>query len=135
MGIELSKPTIDIGIVTPDVEASASFYGGVLGFEKLPDVQMDGFIIRRFQVGDCVLKMLQFDQPPAQRTPTGGLGDVTGIRYWTVSVTNLDPILEKVRAAGRTIVEGPTEVRPGVNIVLIADPDGNIVELVSRPAA
>jgi catechol 2,3-dioxygenase-like lactoylglutathione lyase family enzyme len=135
MALELSKSTIDIGIVTKDAQAIAEFYGDVLGLPAMPDLQMDGFAIRRFQVGDCVLKILQFDQPPAQTAPSGGLGDATGIRYWTVSVTDLEPILDACRAAGRPIIDGPTEIRPGISIVLIEDPDGNIVEFVSRPAA
>jgi catechol 2,3-dioxygenase-like lactoylglutathione lyase family enzyme len=135
VGLELAKPVIDIGIVTTDAEASAGFYGGVLGLAPLPDVGMDGFTIRRFQIGDCVLKILQFDSPPERSAAGGGLGDATGIRYWTVSVTNLDQVLDACRSAGRPIVEGPTEVRPGVSIALVADPDGNIVEFVNRPAA
>jgi catechol 2,3-dioxygenase-like lactoylglutathione lyase family enzyme len=133
--LQLAKPSIDIGIVTEDADASAAFYGDVLGFPPLPDLRMDGFGIRRFQVGDCVLKILQFDRPPGRSAPAGGLGDATGLRYWTVSVTNLDEILDACRTAGREILEGPTELRPGVSIALVADPDGNIVEFVSRPAA
>ena len=135
MGLHLAKPTIDIGIVTEDADASASFYGSVLGLPTLPDLAMDGFAIRRFQVGDCVLKILQFDRPPNRSAPAGGLGDATGIRYWTVSVTNLEEILDACRAAGREVIEGPTELRPGVSIALVTDPDGNILEFVSRPAA
>jgi catechol 2,3-dioxygenase-like lactoylglutathione lyase family enzyme len=132
---ELAKPTIDIGIVTTNQEGMVDFYGSVVGFPPLPDVQMDGFLVKRFQVGDCVLKIVTFDEAPTSTHRAGLLGDSTGLRYWTVSVSNLDEVLAAVRAAGSRIVDGPTEVRPGVSIVLVTDPDGNLIEFVDRPAA
>lgn len=74
MGLELAKPTIDIGIVTTDRKASAAFYGDVLGLPRLGELRMDGFTISRFQVGDCVLKILEFDRPP----PPGWCGEGWG---------------------------------------------------------
>ncbi len=79
-------------------------------------------------------KILEFDQPPRAKAAVGGLAAATGMRYWTVSVSNLDEVLEACRAAGRPIADGPTEIAPGVTIVLVEDPDGNLVEFVSRSA-
>ncbi|NKQ54268.1 VOC family protein [Amycolatopsis sp. K13G38] len=134
MGAQLVKPTIDIGIVTTNPEAMADFYGTVIGFPPLPDVPMDGFRVKRFQVGECVLKIVTFDDEPGGRAVTGTLGDSTGLRYWTVSVANLGQILAAVEGAGQKVVDGPTEVRPGVTIALVTDPDGNLLEFVNRPA-
>lgn len=134
MTAKLVKPTIDIGVVTSDTEAMAHFYGTVIGFPALSDVRMDGFVVKRFQVGDCVLKLLEFDEPTGATSARGGLGDMTGLRYWTVSVSNLDQVLQAVQAAGQQVTDGPTEVRPGVRIALVTDPDGNLVEFVDRPA-
>ncbi len=131
----LVKPTIDIGIVTTSPDAMADFYGTVVGFPSLPDVPMDGFLVKRFQVGECVLKLVTFEDEPASRHTPGPLGDSTGLRYWTVSVSNLEEILAALRAAGHEVIDGPTEVRPGVTIALVTDPDGNLVEFVNRPAA
>lgn len=132
MAVELAKPTIDIGIVSKDAEASAAFYGGVLGLPPLADVQMDGLLIRRFQVGDCVLKVLQYDTSPSRDGGGGALGAATGIRYWTMSVTDLDEVLKLCVNGGHPAIDGPNEVRPGVSIAFVADPDGNIVEFVGR---
>lgn len=133
MTAQLVKPTIDIGIVTTNRNAMVDFYGNVVGFPPLGDVPMDGFLVKRFQVGDCVLKIVEFDEQPGGRAVAGALGDSTGLRYWTVSVANLDEVLAAVRAAGHQVIDGPTEIRPGVSIALVADPDGNIVEFVNRP--
>ncbi|HWD03503.1 MAG TPA: VOC family protein [Amycolatopsis sp.] len=134
MGAQLVKPVIDIGIVTTNPGNMIDFYGKVLGFPALPDVPMDGFLVRRFQIGDCVLKIVTFDEKPGNNAATGMLGDSTGLRYWTVSVSNLDELLADFDTSGVRILAGPHEVRPGVSIVLVADPDGNIVEFVNRPA-
>lgn len=131
----LVKPTIDIGIVTTNQKAMVDFYGSVLGFPALSDVPMDGFLVKRFQVGDCVLKILEFDEESPAPAVTGGLAASTGLRYWTVSVSNLEEVLDAVRAAGQKVVDGPTEVRPGVSIALVTDPDGNLLEFVNRPAS
>jgi len=135
MTAQLVKPVIDIGIVTTNPAAMAQFYGAVLGFPTLPDVPMDGFLVRRFQVGDCVLKIVTFEAEPAGRVVPGGLGDATGLRYWTVSVGNFAEVLAAVEAAGQKVVDGPTEVRHGVRIALVTDPDGNLVEFVGRPVS
>ncbi|MBH0119541.1 VOC family protein [Rhodococcus sp. CX] len=132
---QLVKPTIDIGLVTVNQDAMVNFYGNVLGFPALPDVPMDGFLVKRFQVGDCVLKIVEFESEPGGRAVPGGLGDSTGLRYWTVSVNNLDALLAAVEDSGQKVVEGPTEVRPGVRIALVGDPDGNLVEFVDRPSS
>lgn len=133
MTAQLAKPTIDIGIVTTNRDAMADFYGKVVGFPALDDVPMGGFLVKRFQVGDCVLKIVEFEREPGGRAVAGALGDSTGLRYWTVSVSNLDEVLARIQAAGQQVIEGPTEIRPGVGIALVADPDGNIVEFVNRP--
>lgn len=135
MATILAKPTIDVGIVTKNKQALLDFYGEVVGFPTLPEVPMDGFVVSRFQVGDCVLKVLEYENPPAIEHSASELGDATGIRYFTVSVTNLDEILLRCKEAGRPLVDGPTEVRPGVTIALVSDPDGNILEFVNRPPA
>lgn len=131
---QLVKPTIDIGIVTTKPEAMVDFYGNVIGFRPLPDVPMAGFLVKRFEVGDCVLKLVTFDTPPTSQHTAGPLSASTGLRYWTVSVSNLDEVLSAVRESGQKVVEGPTEVRPGVSIAIVTDPDGNLVEFVNRPA-
>lgn len=135
MAVHLAKSTVDIGIVTTDRDASCAFYGEVLGLPSLDPVRMDRFSISRFAVGDCVLKILEFDTPPPAKAPDGGIGDASGIRYLTISVANLDEVLAGCRAANRPVIDGPTEIRPGVSIAFVQDPDGNIVEFVNRPAA
>ena len=57
----------------------------------------------------------------------------TGYRYWTMTIHNLDEVLSAVQAAGQKIVRPRTEVRPGVVIGMVEDPDGNWVEFIQAP--
>ncbi|MDA7692360.1 hypothetical protein N8848_02785 [Gammaproteobacteria bacterium] len=49
-------------------------------------------------------------------------------------MSNLVASVEKAAAAGATIVVAAKEVRPGITIAIIADPDGNWVELLEESA-
>ena len=53
-----------------------------------------------------------------------------GYRYWTMRVSNLSEVMAECEAAGAEIVVPVTEVRPGVTIGMVTDPDGNWVEFV-----
>ena len=47
-----------------------------------------------------------------------------------MSVENLEDVVEAVRAAGQPIIWEPREVRPGVTVAMVEDPDGNWVEFI-----
>lgn len=134
MAITLSKPVVDFGIVTKNPEEMTRFYRDVLGLPELDPIQMDGFAISRYQLGDVVLKVLVYEAEPRSAAATGGIGEGTGIRYLTVSVDNLSELLDACRGekAIGSVVDEPVEVRPGAWIAFVADPDGNIIEFVQR---
>jgi predicted enzyme related to lactoylglutathione lyase len=131
--IVLSKPVVDFGIVTTNPDRMTEFYGTTMGLPQLDPIQMDGFSISRFQLGDTVLKVLVYDAEPTATAAIGGIGDGTGIRYLTISVANLSELLEACRTSDTgSVVDEPVEVRPGAWIAFVTDPDGNIIELVQR---
>ena len=47
-------------------------------------------------------------------------------------MSNLDEILAAADAAGRTIVWPRREIRPGVSVAMVEDPDGNWVEFLEK---
>ena len=65
---------------------------------------------------------------PAGGGPMGG----TGYRYWTISVSNLQALVDDCKAGGYRVRVEPTEVRPGVTIAMVEDPDGNWVEFLQN---
>ncbi len=119
MGVKVAKDAIDLGIVTTNGPAMLAFYRDVLGFVHEGDIAME-------HVGIKVMHRLWFG---TSLIIQGG----TGYRYWTMTIHNLDEVLSAVQAAGQKIVRPRTEVRPGVVIGMVEDPDGNWVEFIQAP--
>lgn len=135
MSIELGKDSIDIGIVVRDGEAALKFYRDTLGFEHVADTPATGGgTMHRLMCGTTLVKVVKHDNVPENRDNGGGPRGATGIRYWTITIKDLDAMTEKCRAAGYTVAVEPREVRPGVRISMIEDPDGNWVELLENNA-
>ena len=133
MSIEIKKSAIDIGIVAKDIDAMMNFYGEVMGLELEGSIDMPGGgTMNRFKVGDSVIKVIELDPAaPADAAP-GGIRGATGYRYWTITVGNLEACVAKAAEAGAKIVVPAKVVRAGVTIAIIADPDGNWVELLEN---
>ena len=132
MAIELSKPALDVGIVTVDAERMLAFYHDLLGLETLEPVVFPGFgTIQRLAVGQSILRLFQ----PEQSAPQGVTGDsiyaATGIRYLTLAVRNLEEVVDACRAFGVNVPRPVSEVRPGVRAATVQDPDGNWIEMQS----
>lgn len=131
MSVEVKKAAIDIGIVAKDISAMLKFYGETLGLEFEAAIPMPGGgTMNRFKVGDSVIKVIELDPAaPADAAP-GGIRGAHGYRYWTITVGNLAASIEKAAAAGAKVVVPAKVVREGVTIAIVADPDGNWVELL-----
>lgn len=134
MAIELGKDSIDIGIVVRDAETALKFYRDTLGFEHIADTPVGGGTMHRLMCGTTLVKIVKHDTVSENADHGGGPGGATGIRYWTITVKDLDGMTEKCRAAGYTVAVDPRDVRPGVRISMIEDPDGNWVELLENNA-
>ncbi len=131
MTVDVIKGAIDIGIVTNNIDAMMVFYRDTLGLELDGTMPMPGGgQMNRFKVGESVIKVIETDPKPAVQAPPGGIRGATGYRYWTITVSNLQACVDKAKAAGSTIIVSAKEVRPGITIAIIADPDGNWVELL-----
>ena len=133
MGIKTTKDSIDLGIVTNNGPAMFAFYRDVLGLEHVGDMPMPGTAggtMHRFACGTTVVKLVVLAKASAIKPAPGGLSGGTGYRYWTISVSNLDEIVASAKSAGRPVPIPRTTVRPGVDIAMIEDPDGNWVELL-----
>lgn len=132
MGVELTKSAIDLGIVTKNGDAMLKFYKDVLGFSHEGDMPMPGGgLMHRLKCGDSLIKIVTLkNDPPAEAAP-GGIQGATGYRYWTISVSNMAEVLKTCAEAGCKIAVPETEIRPGIKIAMVEDPDGNWVELLS----
>lgn len=137
MAAQLSKTAIDLGIVTRDGEAALRFYRDTLGFRQEPDTPFPmGGTMHRLWCGDSLIKLVVPDQAPDADPARGGIAGATGYRYWTISVSNLEALVEECRTGGYRVRVEPREVRSGVSIAIVEDPDGNWVEFLqtAQPA-
>jgi catechol 2,3-dioxygenase-like lactoylglutathione lyase family enzyme len=136
MGVKVAKDAIDLGIVTTNGEAMLAFYRDVLGFEHEGDIAMEHVgikVMHRLWFGKSLIKLVVPVKDPGVPAAPGGIQGGTGYRYWTMTIHNLDEVLSAVQAAGQKIVRPRTEVRPGVVIGMVEDPDGNLVEFIQAP--
>ena len=132
MTVQLTKNAIDLGIVTNNPEAMVGFYRDVLGFreEESTPFPMGGKMYRLW-CGESLIKIVAPDPGPSEGPVPGAIANATGYRYWTMIVSNLDEIVAKCEGQGVKIVIPRREVRAGVTIAMVEDPDGNWVEFVA----
>ena len=132
MDIQLSKQAIDLGIVTNNGDAMVHFYRDILGCVEEPSTPFPmGGQMYRLNCGDSLIKIVVPAQPTGASPAPGPIAAASGYRYWTMRVNNLSEIMAYCEAAGVNIVEPITEVRPGVTLGMVEDPDGNWVEFVT----
>ena len=133
MGIEVQKDAIDIGIISKNIDAMMTFYSEGLGLELEASIPMPGGgTMNRFKVGDSIVKVIELDPAAAAEAPPGGIRGATGYRYWTIHIPNLEETVKKIEGDGYEVVMPVKTIREGIAIAIIADPDGNWVELLEN---
>ena len=132
MGVQLAKQAIDLGIITTNGEAMLAFYRDVLGFRYLREMPMPGGagVMHQMLCGDSMIKVIVAPSVPAPAAP-GGIGGGAGYRYWTMTVTNIEEMVKACSDAGHKIAMPVRDLRPGVRIAMVEDPDGNWVEFLA----
>ena len=130
MGMTITKAAIDLGIVTTNGDAMLAFYRDLLGLVYKGQMPMPGGgTMHRLLCGDSLIKLVVAASLPAAAAP-GGIQGASGYRYWTITVSNLTETVKACSDAGVTVVWTEREIRPGVRIAMVADPDGNWVEFL-----
>lgn len=129
--LELLTPTVELGVVTTNLDAMVEFYEGFLELELQGVVDFDGGSQRRYVLGSSILKLVTYTPEPPKPVAPGGGRAQAGLRYLTIGVTNLRDVAAAVESAGYPIAEPPTEFVPvpGMGWMFITDPDGNFIEL------
>lgn len=131
MTATLTKDSIDLGIVTSNGAAMVAFYRDLLGFVEEPQTPFPGGgVMNRLRCGTSLIKIVEPDPAPAEVPPPGPIPRATGYRYWTISVSNLADLVSACEADGRRVVVPATEIRPGVSIAIVEDPDRNLLEFL-----
>ncbi|WP_195891510.1 VOC family protein [Luminiphilus syltensis] len=143
------KP-IELGIVVGDLATSVPFYRDLLGLAPERDITIsaeigertgvaaNGFSISRLTAPcGAVVKLLERQGLPSA---PGQLHDEICARatqsFLTLVIDDLDGIIKKLQEAGVKARSDPAivDVRPGMRLAFIVDPDGYPIELVEYSA-
>ncbi len=125
-----AKDCLDLGMVVGDIKASLNFYQNILGLEFVGITPVWFGTMHRLHFGNSDLKLIDPKTPP----PKGAIGleAQLGFRYVTFLVKNLAELCAELKGKGIEFTIEEREVRPGIRIAMVKDPDGNIVEFVER---
>ena len=143
---EFSRTTIDIGVVVSNVEKAAKFYTEALGFTDAGSFDVAAqmandtgltdnkpFKVRTFSLAKqptaTNLKIMQI--AGAKAVDNQYISSTLGFRYLTVFVTDLAKVVGRLKQQGIAPVRPPYPLSGSNNhLVLVKDPDGNIIELI-----
>jgi len=125
-----TKNTFDVAIIASDVKAILEFYRDILGLEYIGESPIWFGTIHRLRFGNSDLKVIQ----PSSMPPKGpvGLESQLGFRYITFVIHDLTGLCKELKNRGVEFFLHEKEIRTGVRIAMVKDPDGNIVEFVER---
>jgi catechol 2,3-dioxygenase-like lactoylglutathione lyase family enzyme len=143
---------MDLGIVVSDLNASLKFYTEVVGLTKTGSFSVGADFCREVGLTDSHDLNIQVLSPNGDTDGTGvklmELPGVTshkadqrfihsqlGFSYLSFFVTDIDAASARMKAAGVTAVAKervriPLETPVPMYLTLVADPDGNLIELI-----
>ncbi len=133
--MQVSKDSIDLGIIVTDEKAALGFYRDGLGLEMEGELPLPGGRMYRLKCGTTILKLLKLERTPTAKPAPGGPMGGLGYRYFTITVPDIRGLMAKLESKGIKATVPVTEFRPGITISMVTDPDGNTIEfLESGPA-
>ena len=113
-----------------DVDKSKVFYEDLIGLAEVGRFEDVGRIVEPFMGfgdGGARIGLLRYDEQeslPKSKVPVS-----------VVSLPDLDPVLERFKAAAYPIQEYSGDVTGGIRLAIAHDPAGNGIELVEVPGA
>ena len=128
--MEPAKDSLDLGMLVSDIKASLEFYRDTLGLDYVGEVPVWFGTMHRLRFGSSDFKIIQPNTMPT-KGPIG-LENQLGFRYVTFVIQDLTGLCNALQSRGVEFYLPEKELRPGVRIAMVKDPDGNIVEFVER---
>lgn len=149
---EFASTTIDLGVVVSDIEESLSFYTELIGFTEVPGFSVDGnfcasagltdshgvsvhvLVLQKDSAGTS-LKLMALPDVESKAADNTFVHSQLGFSYITLRTTGLKPALGRLERAGiKPLADGPVPLPgqgpEGMHLVVVRDPDGNLVELI-----
>jgi predicted enzyme related to lactoylglutathione lyase len=123
---------LEAGIVSADGASLAAFYVEGLGFRIDRVNEYPEGIVHRLSADQARLKILQPANGAASPPRPLPWDRDRGFAYAALHVSDAGVATTRASACGATVLKEPTEHRPGARFALIADPDGNVWELLEE---
>lgn len=120
-------------LYTTDHEAAFRFYQQICGWERLGEFDMGA--MGKYLLWGRNGKQLggMMTMPPGMKSPDGRSIPPSWMYY--VTTADLDAALERAKAKGARVLNGPMEVPGGQRIVQLMDPQGAAFALVTPPTS
>lgn len=147
-----SRTSIDIGLAVRDIDEAVNFYTKAIGFRETKGFTMTGDLARHIGLTEGApleirtlvlaedksaarLKLIALadDETPARNNSV--VEAEPGYRYITIFVADIDQAVKRIRESGyKAPRDGPIQLGDNVAhevfVMLVRDPEGNLVELV-----
>jgi catechol 2,3-dioxygenase-like lactoylglutathione lyase family enzyme len=138
-----------VGVVVSNLEHSVNFYTNILGMVQDGGFEVDGATAGRLGLTDEIAlkvitlktnkspgasqwKLMSFDNTPSN-TQGNYINDRLGMRYITLFVNDLAPVLERVKMAEVPLLgQTPQRLDENRRFILIQDPDGIFIEVIGK---
>jgi predicted enzyme related to lactoylglutathione lyase len=125
---------LEAGIVTDDIDGLTRFYVDGLDFTVLSDMQFSAGQVRRLERGDAAIKLFRPSVATSPRPGGEHWHSFRGFSYAALHVHDADAEVTRASAAGGRLIHPVTAHRPGARFALIADPAGNVWEILEETA-
>lgn len=134
----------EVGFVARDLDALLPFYTEVLGFAVFSDLHVPaeksgptgltptGYRVVRLETDrGNRFKLAQPAAAPEPSQPAAFALQRQGAAYVTFVVEGLPALYERLKKSGVSVLsDGVVQVRPGLRLLLVHDPEGNHLEFV-----
>lgn len=142
-----ADPTVDVGVVVDDLDASLRFYREVIGMEEKRTIDIDEDFGRRSGLtggtpteirvlhlaedeAATEWKLMTFEDLP-DAPAESNVTDQQGMQYITLEVDRLGPYVERARAHDVELLgETPIPLGEDAHFLLLQAPEGTFVELI-----
>ena len=134
----LRHPVIDLGIVCSHFDESLHFYRDLIGLKVVHEIQVAGDLAKelglaprkfrqvRLKAGDTLLKLMEIESPPEERT----FDFQAGVRWLTLIIEDVPACVARLKAAGVEFVSEPLSAPDAKHVICAKGPDGMLIEFV-----
>ena len=119
-----------IAIYTRDLARLEAFYTQVLGFPVVRRWEAVGIVF--VDVGDLWIELTRQDSPNDGTQPRA-LDQGVGINHFALKVDDVDRSFQELGDRGVHVLAAPANYE-NVRVAFLADPDGNVLELIEDSA-